>query len=935
MLINMHVPLGACVCVYISGVSMDTADATSSANVIGDCMSIVNSAAIDQLDSTVDRFHITDKDSRKYLFVEINQPVKKIDADEQIVRQDLQKAKLNLSRVVVERNSLKKSLNQCRRKVEQAQQEAEKGDWVDRKKNAELDKSRLLKDKESLQAESDKAAKEAKDAQSAVLMVEIQLRQLQVYICEDELKSSNSTDPVEVASVREACAEKRRKESELNADRESKYQVYLKKDELKVDLVIRLEKVSQDLEANCKAIDEAQQNIQASKDKLDALSAEMDKLEVRMKELTTERKNYNLEIINKEEEFLRIHFCRQLAKQEEKRQRWSSEDFDSGSESPEPPSPLAITAAGETMDGVELSVPAIAPAVNEVHQAPPMLTSSSVSANGSAQSEPLKTPPCTGVDLSMNRQSKPVAPAGTSTLVPAAFAQYSEDIQLVEISTAVQFFAQLPDGKKFNTNDVTELSQEIVKGAGLYHAFKHEQNKKGHPFNIYDGNVNLRTYAIYARNFIMPFHRLFCLKHTQSFTQLVELALQKAQQTNWTNMDLNRFPEYVKWMSRLLRESVEFGNRNKDCVMFNPVSPAVAPRPTRIEYSPSGPSSMPTFTLHYAQSQESPTEGVIPVGRPSPAAVPTPAVRNDAIEGHVVPRSWAAANPDYNAGYQTNAVPAAQVQVQQQLQTQQHQLQSQLQMQTQQQQLQQQQARQQPQQQQQLYQQQQLNQRSLMNATPWPQQHLTAQHQLPPTIQQPRLAAQYSSMAQQQQQQSYQQYQQKNAFPQVTGQLQQNHRPMVVQQQQQHVGGVIQSAEYSSTSRQNGARYANPTLGVIRQQVAIPVDQISPHHLSNQMVQHVTLSGAAPPPYPESVAAKRNVRKSRSSSSEQQRSIAQQQQVAQTTIVQQQIVQQQQSSQFQQATYKCLKCGSDAEQTCSGCQTTYYCSRECQVLVSM
>jgi hypothetical protein len=27
-----------------------------------------------------------------------------------------------------------------------------------------------------------------------------------------------------------------------------------------------------------------------------------------------------------------------------------------------------------------------------------------------------------------------------------------------------------------------------------------------------------------------------------------------------------------------------------------------------------------------------------------------------------------------------------------------------------------------------------------------------------------------------------------------------------------------------------------------------------------------------------------------------------------------------------------LKCGQEAQQKCSGCQTTFYCSRDCQVL---
>ena len=70
-----------------------------------------------------------------------------------------------------------------------------------------------------------------------------------------------------------------------------------------------------------------------------------------------------------------------------------------------------------------------------------------------------------------------------------------------------------------------------------------------------------------------------------------------------------------------------------------------------------------------------------------------------------------------------------------------------------------------------------------------------------------------------------------------------------------------------------------------------------------------------------------------------QRQHAQPQQKQQPRAVEQapQPPQQQQQQQQQQpivvSVYRCLKCNREADQKCSGCQNTYYCSRECQVIV--
>lgn len=188
---------------------------------------------------------------------------------------------------------------------------------------------------------------------------------------------------------------------------------------------------------------------------------------------------------------------------------------------------------------------------------------------------------------------EPTQASTSQNIVPASFALSPHPISLKSLSEAYPFFAQFfnPNSSTANSDDEAILYQEIVMGCRQFTQWKCSYSCSKDLSNIARDNPLLRQSAGYMKDYLIPFYRLMLKKNTTA-AQLFDLIIQQAQKASWygnTAVDST----YMKQMlENNLRSAIDIGTKFKD---------QSAILPSRVEFSPSsGKSSMPTFTIHLA-----------------------------------------------------------------------------------------------------------------------------------------------------------------------------------------------------------------------------------------------------------------------------------------------------------------------------------------------
>lgn len=192
------------------------------------------------------------------------------------------------------------------------------------------------------------------------------------------------------------------------------------------------------------------------------------------------------------------------------------------------------------------------------------------------------------VDSLTNPES--VQASTSQNVIPASFAQTLHPISLNSLSDALPFYAPFisQNSQTVNSNDESLLCQEIVTGCRHFTTWKHSSSKD-FP-NLSRESALLRQIAKYMKEFLFPFYQLMLAKNAVAVPLLLDSIVQQAQNANWygaTALD----PIYMRQtLESNLRYAIEIGIKFKE---------KAAVPPSRVEFSPSsGNSSMPTFTIH-------------------------------------------------------------------------------------------------------------------------------------------------------------------------------------------------------------------------------------------------------------------------------------------------------------------------------------------------
>lgn len=225
----------------------------------------------------------------------------------------------------------------------------------------------------------------------------------------------------------------------------------------------------------------------------------------------------------------------------------------------------------------------------------PTLSSTTTPALGSpsiTQSAPSNNP--VAIRMADSLSSSESMQASTSqNITTASFAVLPLAISLKWLSDAYPFYSQFinPNSPKANSDDETILNQEIVNACRQFTHWKCNYACSKDITSLSRDNPLLRQGAEYMKDYFIPFYRLMIKKNTTAASLFDWIVLQ-AQKANWYGMPAVDSTYMKQMLENNLRCAIEIGIKFKDqaCIL-----------PSRVEFSPSsGKSSMPTFTIHLA-----------------------------------------------------------------------------------------------------------------------------------------------------------------------------------------------------------------------------------------------------------------------------------------------------------------------------------------------
>ena len=141
-----------------------------------------------------------------------------------------------------------------------------------------------------------------------------------------------------------------------------------------------------------------------------------------------------------------------------------------------------------------------------------------------------------------------------------------------------------------NLVDENILCQEIVNGCCTFTTWKTTSFKEW-PKNIQNSTSLQLNAASYIKEYFIPFYRLFLLKKIP-IPALLDWIIYQAQKSNWYGKPALE-PHFMRQtLESSLNHAVEIGSKSKDKLSMPP---------SRVEFSPSsGNASLPTFTIHLA-----------------------------------------------------------------------------------------------------------------------------------------------------------------------------------------------------------------------------------------------------------------------------------------------------------------------------------------------
>ena len=588
-----------------------------------------------------------------------------------------------------------------------------------------------------------------------------------------------------------------------------------------------------------------------------------------------------------------------------------------------------------------------------------------------AQPPPVSNSPPTNKTIeSLARVEAPHASA-SQVPPPAAIAQSQDQISLSSLEIALPFYAQIPNSSsaaKANQSDEKILCQEIVIGVRNFNAWftKHQT-----AFSNLDPKT-LQQSAVYMKEYFIPFYKLLAARNTSananlnanvniSAASLMDSIVIQAQRSEWYLMA----PVDGTYMRQLLesnlRLAIDHGTKQ---LKKNP--------PSRVEFCPSsGAQSLPTFTIHPpattnesyrssavpnpSHSPRNPVERTTP-DRPQPVVVAAPdsspmGALNSMINSHarqahnqpIVPSlsgeptipgtngymvadaHSGMARQNWNASPMTNGMGPYQPQpiqntaiVAPMQYTSRHRMPN-------------------------VPPNAPINPWHQMNATPGAQQYMGNNMMQPNNSRMPisPYAPQFYRQPQQQahfippnyqqgdptlQQQQQQQHQHQMAgfvnaenstrqMPRVGGVQMQSPSPS--QRPKQHVGTPQLPATLQHPQHPGGQQQQSQQQQT-QQQVAH-----QNHHINQQQQQQRHMPQPSPPAANVQQRHFAGPQLEATRQAPTRRHSQEQQQVQ---------VQVQVSMQGQTPPYVCSKCGEEAHQKCSGCQSAFYCSRDCQVI---
>lgn len=194
-----------------------------------------------------------------------------------------------------------------------------------------------------------------------------------------------------------------------------------------------------------------------------------------------------------------------------------------------------------------------------------------------------------------NSMINPVAvQASTSqTLTTAPFAVLPEAISLKSLSEAYPFYSQFLNSNSpmANSEDETILGQEIVNSCRQFTHWKCNYAASNDLTSLSRDHPLLQQGAGYMKQYFIPFYRLMLRKSILA-NLLFDLIILQAQKANWYGKPAVDSTYMKQMLENNLRCAIEIGTKFKEqaCIL-----------PSRVEFSPSsGKLSMPTFTIHLA-----------------------------------------------------------------------------------------------------------------------------------------------------------------------------------------------------------------------------------------------------------------------------------------------------------------------------------------------
>ncbi|XP_057376457.1 uncharacterized protein LOC130697565 [Daphnia carinata] len=568
----------------------------------------------------------------------------------------------------------------------------------------------------------------------------------------------------------------------------------------------------------------------------------------------------------------------------------------------------------------------------------PTLSSTTTPAMGSPSvTQSAKTNNPVAIRMADSLSNSESMQASTSqNITTASFAVLPLAISLNSLNDAYPFFSQFvnPNSPTANSDDETLLNQEIVNSCRQFTQWKSNYACSKDITSLSRDNPLLRQGAEHMKDYFVPFYRLMIKKNTTT-ASLLDLIVLQAQKASWYGMPAVDSTYMKQMLENNLRCAIEVGMKFKDqaCIL-----------PSRVEFSPSsGKSSMPTFTIHLAtpeafrsptlashmqisaqSSEHSPVErsqvtrvlqdGHSPIGALSTMLTnhvrqvhhQTPPFAHNSpnalmTEGHpTMPRQGWAGNSESNGlAYPSTVVQntAVVTPIMNAQYTGRHRMPA-------------------------------VQQTVPPPQSSWPQQQAAHQAYVQ-TLQSTRMQVPVSYQAgsyRQQQATLQHQYTNHNGLQQMSQ-----------SQQLQHC--LMGSGSGDNLSRQNMPLLGSHLQGHIpvqqqrvRQQPAsqqLSNQQPGPNHIAGIQQQQVSQSQSHSLPGGHQLMQKQ---RQIPMSSPPVNAQAQRHFAAQSSEVPRQSVSRRPSREVpQHQVYTCLKCGQEAQQKCSGCQTTFYCSRDCQV----